>query len=63
MMEWKALKKTHLVLLLVCWHNDLQIPGHVAFEKMYKYLSLPLSLKAVNMFGRKIMAKISHVQS
>lgn len=52
----------HLVLLIVCWHHDLQIPVHVAFERMCKYLSLPLSLKVVNMFGRKSMTKISYVQ-
>lgn len=52
----------HLVLLIICWHDDLQIPVHVVFEKMCKYLSLPLSLKAVNMFGRKSITKISYVQ-
>ena len=32
------------------------------FEKMCKYLSLPLSLKAVNMFEKKSMTKITYVQ-
>lgn len=30
----------HLVLLIVCWHHDLQIPVHVAFERMCKEAEL-----------------------
>lgn len=43
----------HLVLLIVCWHDVLQIPVCAAFENRYKYWSLSLSLKDVNKFGRK----------
>lgn len=42
----------HLVLLIVCWRNVLQIPVHAAFENRCKYWSLPLSLGG----------KISYVQ-
>lgn len=45
----------HLVLLIVCWLDGLQIPVHVAFENRCKYRSLALSSKYVNAFERKVL--------